>query len=65
MTINRLMNLPFRRLTENELNWLKNRTKDSREEVRALAKEIFSQRFPHAERNQKKSSLISKSLPSL
>jgi hypothetical protein len=62
MTINRLMNLPFRRLTENELNWLKNCTKDSREEVRVLAKEIYSQRFPHAERNQMKKQLYIKAL---
>ncbi len=62
MTINRLMNLPFRRLTENELNWLKNRTKDSREEVRTLAKEIYSIRFPHAERNQMKKQLYVKEL---
>jgi len=56
------MNLPFRRLTENELNWLKNRTKESREEVRALAKEIFAQRFPRAERNQMKKQLYIKEL---
>lgn len=62
MTISRLMNLPLRRLTDNELNWLKNRTKDSREEVRMLAKEIYSQRFPHAERNQMKKQLHIKEL---
>lgn len=62
MTINRLMNFPFRRLTESELNWLKNRTKDSREEVRTLAKEIYSQYFPHMERNQMKKQLYIKEL---
>lgn len=62
MTVNRLMDLPFRRLTENELNWLKNRMKDSREEVRTLAQEIYKQRFPHAERNSQKKQLNIKEL---
>lgn len=51
------MNLPFRRLTDNELKWLKNRTGDTREVVRLMAKEIYSQRFPHGERNEIKKQL--------
>lgn len=56
------MNQPFRRLTDNELKWLKNRTEDTREAVRLMAKEIYSQRFPHAERNEMKKQLHLKEL---
>ena len=38
MTINRLLNLPWR-LSKEHISWLKNRMKDKRPEVRALAKE--------------------------
>ncbi len=57
MSINRLMNLPFRRITDNELKWLKKCTGDTREAVRLMAKEIYSQRFSHAERNEMKKQL--------
>ncbi|MDD4237956.1 MAG: hypothetical protein PHT62_05315 [Desulfotomaculaceae bacterium] len=41
---------------------MKKCTKDSREKVRALASEIYSVRFPHAERNQMKKELHIKEL---
>ena len=56
------MNLPFRGLTDNELKWLKNCTGDTRETVRLIAKDIYSQRFPHAERNEMKKQLHIKEL---
>ena len=37
MTVNRLLNLPWR-LSKEQISWLKNRMKDKRLEVRALAK---------------------------
>lgn len=45
MTINLLMNLPWR-LSKEQLSWLKNRMKDKRPEVCALAKEQYEMRFP-------------------
>lgn len=45
MTINRLLNLPWR-LSKEQISWLKNRMKDKRPEVRALAKEQYEMRFP-------------------
>ena len=45
MTINRLLNLPWR-LSKEQISWLKNRMKDKRREVRALAKEQHEMRFP-------------------
>ena len=48
MTINRLLNLPWR-LSRDQLSWLKNRTKDRRPEVRALAQHIYEMRFPPRE----------------
>ncbi|MFQ9989944.1 hypothetical protein, partial [Neglectibacter timonensis] len=45
MTINRLLNLPWR-LSKEQISWLKNRMKDKRREVRALAKEQYEMRFP-------------------
>ena len=43
MTINRLLNLPWR-LSKRRISWLKNRMKDKRREVRALAKEQYEMR---------------------
>lgn len=58
VTINRLMNIPFhRRLTDSELIWLKNRTKDNRETVREMARQAYAARFPFAERNEMKKQL--------
>ena len=45
MTVNRLLNVPWR-LSKEQISWLKNRTKDKRPEVRALAKEQYEMRFP-------------------
>ena len=45
MTINRLLNLPWR-LSKEQISWLKNRMEDKRPEVRALAKEQYETRFP-------------------
>ena len=45
MTVNRLLNLPWR-LSKEQISWLKNRMKDKRPEVRALAKEQYEMRFP-------------------
>ena len=49
MTVNRLLNLPWR-LSKEQLAWLRNRTKDRRPEVRALAHHIYEMRFPPRER---------------
>ena len=58
MTLRRLQALPFhRRLTDAELKWLKNRTKDDRDAVREMAKEVYAARFPFAERNEMKKQL--------
>ena len=45
MTLNRLLNLPWR-LSKKQLSWLKNRLKDRRPDVRALAQEQYEMRFP-------------------
>ncbi len=57
MTLRRLENLPLRRLSESEMTWLRNRTRDKRPEVRELACMVYSWRFPHLARNQKKQEL--------
>ena len=45
LRLNRLLNLPWR-LSKEQISWLKNRMKDKRREVRALAKEQYEMRFP-------------------
>ena len=45
MTVNHLLNLPWR-LSKEQISWLKNRMKDKHPEVRALAKEQYEMRFP-------------------
>lgn len=57
MTLRRLENLPLRRLTESELTWLRNRTRDHRPEVKTLACTVYAERFPRSARNQKKQEL--------
>ena len=57
MTLRRLENLPSRRLSESEMTWLENRTRDRRPEVRELACMVYSERFPHLARNQRKQEL--------
>lgn len=58
MTINRLMNLPGRRLSDAEKKWLNNRVHDKRPEVAAMAKEVHRIYFPYAERNAMKKQLL-------
>lgn len=62
VTLRRLENLPLRRLTESEMTWLKNRTRDSRPEVRSLACMVYAERFPRLVRNQKKQKLFIQTL---
>ena len=62
MTLNRLSELPMRYLSNTEVKWLKNRTSDHRPAVRELAREIYTERFPHAARNQRKQQLSIKTL---
>ena len=45
MTLTRLVNLPWR-LSKEQLSWLRKRTKDRRDTVRALATEQYEMRFP-------------------
>ena len=49
MAVTRLLNLPWR-LSKEQLAWLRNRTKDRRPEVRALAQHIYEMHFPPRER---------------
>ena len=58
MDINRLMNLPMRRLSDSEKKWLKTKTHDKRPEVADMAREIYRACFPYAERNAMKKQLI-------
>ena len=57
MTLNRLFNLPFRKLSPAEKSWLENRLHDQREEVKSAAQEIYKHLYPHAERNKRKKQL--------
>ena len=56
-TMNRLLNMPMRRLTDSEKKWLENRVRDSRPEVAELARSVYNMHFPHAERNAMKKQL--------
>jgi len=57
MTLNRLFNMPFRKLSPAEKSWLENRLHDQREEVKSAAQEIYKHLYPHAERNNRKKQL--------
>jgi len=57
MTLNRINNTPFRKLSLAEKSWLENRLHDQREEVKTAAQEIYKHLYPHAERNNKKKQL--------
>ena len=48
MTINRLLNLPWR-LSRDQISWLRNRTKDRRPEVLPLAHHVYDMHFPPIE----------------
>lgn len=58
MDMNRLMDFPMRRLSENEKKWLKAKMHDQCPEVADTAREVFNVCFPHAERNAMKKQLI-------
>ncbi|MDD4509303.1 MAG: hypothetical protein PHY23_00055 [Oscillospiraceae bacterium] len=51
MTVNRLLNLPYR-LSKADIDWLKNRLHDKRPAVRALAEEQYEMRFPHRNKTE-------------
>lgn len=57
-TMNRLMGLPLRHLNQGDKKWLENRIHDSRPEVAGLAREIYRECFPYAERNAMKKQLV-------
>jgi len=57
MTLNRINNMPFRKLSQAEKSWLENRLHDQREEVKTAAQEIYKQLYPHMERNNRKKQL--------
>lgn len=57
MTMNRLMELPFRHLSESDKKWLENRMHDKRPEVAEAARGIYRECFPYAERNAWKKQL--------
>lgn len=57
MTLTRLYNLPMNRLNDSEKKWLENRTHDMRPAVKELAREVYRQHFPYAERNALKKQL--------
>ncbi|WP_313523771.1 hypothetical protein [Anaerotignum sp.] len=57
-TMNRLLNLPMRRLTDKEKKWLESLVHDSRLEVAELARSVYTIHFPHAERNAMKKQLL-------
>lgn len=58
MDMNRLMNLPMKRLSESEKKWLESKTHDKRPEVADMAKEVYHVCFPYAERNAMKKQLV-------
>lgn len=57
-TVNRLMGMSFQHLGQSEKKWLENRVHDSRPEVAELAKEVYRECFPYAERNAMKKQLV-------
>ncbi len=57
-TMNRLVGLPFRHLSQSEKKWLENRVHDSRPEVAKAAREVYRECFPYAERNALKKQLV-------
>ena len=51
--LTRMMNLPSH-LSKEQISWLKKHRKDKRPEVSEAAKAVFAERFPYAERNERK-----------
>jgi hypothetical protein len=62
MTMNRLHGMMFRYLNESEMKWLKNRRNDDRPEVKALARQVFEEKFPRQARNEIKQRLHIKNI---
>jgi hypothetical protein len=62
MTKNKLHSMMFRRLSEAEMTWLKNRRNDSRPEVKELAQQVFEEKFPRQARNEIKQRLHIKNM---
>lgn len=58
VAVNRLMELPFRHLSESDKKWLENRIHDKRLEVADMAREVYRECFPHTERNAMKKQLV-------
>lgn len=56
--MNRLMEFPFRHLSEGDRKWLENRVHNKRPEAAGLAREVYRECFPHAERNAMKKQLV-------
>lgn len=54
--LTRMMNLPSH-LSKEQISWLKKHRKDKRPEVSEVAKAVFAERFPYAERNERKGQL--------
>ena len=60
--IRKIWNMPFRHLNQTEINWLRERMKDARPDVRAAAIDAHSMKFPYYERNKLKKNLTARSL---
>ena len=56
ITLNKLMNLPYR-LSAEQKAWLKGLQKDKCPEIAETAKAVYAERFPYAERNERKKQL--------
>ena len=56
MTLTKLENLPWY-LSKENIAWVRNLRNDKRPEISDMAKEVYSRRFPYAERNERKKQL--------
>ena len=56
MTLTKLMNLPYR-LSAEQKAWLKGLQKDKCQEIAEIAKAVYAEHFPYAERNERKKQL--------
>ncbi len=61
MTMTRLMNLPWS-LSSEQKEWLKKLQRDERPEIAEAAKAIYTERFPYAQRNERKKQLHIKTM---
>lgn len=62
MAINRLHGMMFRHINQSEINWLKDRRDDEFPAVRALARQVFEEKFPWQARDEEKALLHIKNL---